>query len=150
MLDIYVADPNPLRIPLLDEMIKLTLGGSGSKEGVSVSDYAIAVIDTDGSITKNDTLKSSYEGADRFMEKWSVHTHALNEVLSSFEFAEYQAAQQPSSPLCRDCPDLQVCGGGMTLQRWRDDNGYDNPSVYCADQKLLIGHVRQHLAALGI
>ncbi len=33
----------------------------------------------------------------------------------------------------------------MTLHRWRDDNGYDNPSVYCADQKLLIGSIRKYL-----
>ena len=25
----------------------------------------------------------------------------------------------------------------MPLHRWSDDNGYDNPSVYCTDQKFL-------------
>jgi uncharacterized protein len=33
----------------------------------------------------------------------------------------------------------------MTLHRWNSDNGYDNPSVYCADQKLLIGRIRKYL-----
>ena len=33
----------------------------------------------------------------------------------------------------------------MTLHRWHDDNGYDNPSVYCDDQKLLLGHIRRYL-----
>ena len=29
------------------------------------------------------------------------------------------------------------------------DSGYDNPSVYCEDQKLLIRNIREKLASLG-
>ena len=96
-------------------------------------------------MTKNDTLKSSYDGADRFAQVWSVHTHELSDILSSPEFAEYHAMQRPTSKVCLSCPELRVCGGGMTLHRWRDDNGYVNPSVYCADQTLLIKHIRSYL-----
>ena len=38
----------------------------------------------------------------------------------------------------------------MTLHRWSDANGYDNPSVYCEDQKLLIGRVREKVASLSV
>lgn len=145
LLDVYLADPAPIRIRILDDMIKLNLGGSGTKDGVGLTDYGVLIIDTDGSITKNDTLKSSFDGADRFTEQWSVHTHQLAEVLRSPAFAEYQAMQRPSSIVCLACPELRVCGGGMTLHRWRDDNGYDNPSVYCNDQKLLLSHIRGYL-----
>ena len=108
------------------------------------------IIDTDGSVTKNDTLKSSFDGADRFSESWSIHEHRLSDILASASFAEYQAMQRPSSPTCLACHDLEVCGGGMTLHRWRDENGYDNPSVYCEDQKLLIRHIREKVASLGL
>jgi uncharacterized protein len=145
LLDVYIADQSPIRIRILDDMIKLMLGGTGTKDGVGLTDYGVLIIDTDGSITKNDTLKSSYDGADRFNGKWSVHTHDLIDVLSSPEFAEYHRMQRPSSKTCLSCPELRVCGGGMTLHRWRDDNGYDNPSVYCADQTLLINHIRSYL-----
>jgi uncharacterized protein len=150
LVDIYLADPEPIRIRLLDDIIKLILGGSGTKDGIGITDFGIAIIDTDGSITKNDTLKSSYNGADRFAQEWSVHTHSFAEILDSIEFANYHAAQRPNCEACLTCPDLQVCGGGMTLHRWCDDNGYDNPSVYCADQRLLIGHVRKYLAAIQV
>ena len=147
LLDIYLADPTPIRIRILDDMIKLMLGGTGTKDGVGLTNYGVLIIDTDGSITKNDTLKSSFDGADRFSKKWSVHTHDLADALNSTEFAEYHAMQRPSSKVCLSCPELRVCGGGMTLHRWRDDNGYDNPSVYCDDQKLLLGHIRKYLPA---
>lgn len=150
LVDIYLADPEPIRIRLLDEIIKLILGSRETKDGIGVIDSGIAIIDTDGSITKNDTLKSSYNGADRFTHEWSVHSHSLAEVLTSSEFTEYHAAQRPSCETCLTCPDLQVCGGGMTLHRWRNDNGYDNPSIYCADQRLLIGHIRKHLTTINV
>ncbi len=150
LLDIYLSDPTPLPIRFLDDIIKLVLGGYGTKDGVGLTDYGVLVIDTDGSIAKNDTLKSTFNGADRFAENWSVYTHNLAEVFNSDEYAEYHASQQPSSPICHSCPELRVCGGGMTLHRWRDDNGYDNPSIYCNDQKLLIGKVRQTLAEIQL
>jgi len=145
LLDVYLADQKPIRIRILDDMIKLILGGTGTKDGVGLTDYGVLIIDTDGSVTKNDTLKSSYDGADRFKQKWSMHSHKLADVLSSPEFAEYHILQRPSSKICQSCSELRVCGGGMTLHRWRDDNGYDNPSVYCADQMLLINHIRSYL-----
>lgn len=149
LLDVYLADDNPIRIRILDDMIKLVLGGVGSKDGVGLTNYGVLIVDTDGSVTKNDTLKSSFDGADRFPEPWSVHTHNLGDILRSADFAEYHAMQRPSSSACLACPELRVCGGGMTLHRWRDGSGYDNPSVYCEDQKLLIGHIREKVAPLG-
>src|SRR5205085_11707590 len=59
LLDVYLADPNPIRIRILDDMVKLALGGTGTKDGVGLTDYGVLIIDTDGTVTKNDTLKSS-------------------------------------------------------------------------------------------
>ena len=146
LLDVYLADTNPIKIRILDDLIKLLLGGKGTKDGVGLTSYGVLIVDTDGTITKNDTLKSSFDGADRFESKWSVHSHDLQEILKSAEFAEYHESQRPTSNICLSCPELNICGGGMTLHRWRDDNGYDNPSVFCADQKYLINHIRRYLS----
>ena len=142
LFEAYVNDATPIRIRILDDLVKLVLGGAGTKEGVGLTDYKMLVIDTDGSITKNDTLKSSFDGADRFNEPWSVHTHRLRDFIESSDFLESVAMQRPSNPTCLACPELNVCGGGMILHRWSDENGYDNASVYCADQQLLIGRIR--------
>jgi uncharacterized protein len=145
ILRAYLADPDPPRIRVLDDMMKLLLGGSGIKEGVGLTDFGIAVIDTDGSITKTDTLKSSAPG-DRFEEPWSVHTHELAEVVQSPAFRFYHDQQRPTSAVCHACPHLNVCGGGMLTHRYDEQNGYDNPTVFCADQKLLIGQMMDVLA----
>ena len=146
IFDRYCADPRPPRIRLLDDMLKLVLGGAGVKEGVGLTDYGIVVIDTDGSFTKNDTLKSTPLG-DRFNHRWSVDCDELAQVVRSEEFLAYHSLQRPTSIVCQTCPELGVCGGGMLAHRYEHLKGYDNPSVFCSDQKWLIARMRKHLAA---
>jgi uncharacterized protein len=145
ILDRYVTDAHPPRVRLLDDIIKLILGGASVKEGIGLTDFGIVVVDTDGSFTKNDTLKSTPLG-DRFDGVWTVHREELAEIVCSPEFLAYHALQRPSSNICQACADLGVCGGGMLAHRFDSMNGYDNPSVFCADQKLLIQRARRYLA----
>ncbi len=111
------------------------------KEGCGQRTYGIAVIDTDGTITKNDTLKSMYDGADRFAKGWSISNTRLSEISSSPEFVRSAELQHPTSPVCQKCALLPVCGGGMPLSRWHPKTGLANPSIYCADYQLVIGHM---------
>jgi uncharacterized protein len=145
ILDRYVADATPFRSRLLDDMMRLLLGGVGVKEGIGLTDYGILVIDTDGAVKKNDTLKSSPLG-DRFDATWALRRNALADIAASPEFRAYHLAQRPSSPICLACPQLRVCGGGMVTHRFKVGAGYDNPTVFCADQKLLIARMEALLA----
>ena len=147
LFDLYIADSSPPKIRLLDDLAKLILGGQGEKEGVGLTDFGIIVVDTDGTITKNDTLKSTFDGADRYPQHWSVFSSRLSELSASAAFAEAHKLQRPTSPQCLNCPELSVCGGGMPLHRWSEENAYHNPSVYCSDQRLLLSRIRQRLDA---
>ncbi len=146
LLDVYLADRTPIPIRVLDDMLKLLLGGASRKEGVGLGMYGIVVIDTDGGVNKNDTLKSAFGRADLFASRWSILTHDLREIVRSSEFADYHLAQRPSAQVCLACPDLKICGGGMPAHRWGAGNGFTNPSVFCADQTRLIDAMRRHLA----
>ena len=150
LFDIYITDATPPRIRLLDDLVKLILGGESQKEGVGLTDFGILVIETDGIVAKNDTLKSAYNGADRFKHPWSVYRHRLSDIVASAEFAHFHALQRPSSSQCNTCSELRVCGGGMPLHRWSDQFGYNNPSIYCSDQLILIDHIRNRLHDFGI
>ena len=146
LLDVYLADRDPVPIRVVDDMLKLLLGGASRKEGVGLTTYGIVSIDTDGSVNKNDTLKSAFDGADKFTTSWSVLTHDLRQIVLCGEFADYHHAQRPIAQVCLACPDLKICGGGMPAHRWGAGNGYTNPSVFCADQRRLIEVMRRHLA----
>lgn len=142
LVDIYLKDKDPIKIRILDDYIRLLLGGRGIKEGTGITDFGIVVIDTDGTITKNDTLKSNFKGADRFTEQLNVRTHELTEIFKSEEFALSHILQRPTSEKCKTCSELYVCGGGMPLHRWSTKAKYNNPSVYCRDQLHIIRHIK--------
>jgi uncharacterized protein len=142
----YLADPSPPRIRILDDLMRLILGGRGQKEGVGVTEYGIIVIDTDGTLTKNDTLKVAYAGGDRFEDVHKITDLDLVGFLARDDVSSYYALQEPTSPLCHRCPELGVCGAGMPAHRWSEENGYDNPTIFCADQQALIGYLRSRLA----
>ncbi len=148
LLDCYLADPAPPRVRLLDDMLRLTLGGGSTKEGVGATDYGILVVEPDGTVEKNDTLKVAGSGEDRFATRWSVFGDSFASVLASDEFDAYYRQQRPVASACAVCPDLGICGGGMVAHRWSAARGYDNPTVFCADQRHLISRMRGVAAAI--
>lgn len=150
LLEIYLNDENPLPIRVLDDMLKVLLGGTVSKEGMGITDFGIIIIDTDGTIMKNDTLKSVYNGADKFSRPINIKGGDLFKFLDSEEFAEYRRLQKPTNNKCMNCPLLNICGGGMILHRWNKENGFDNPSVYCADQIHLIENMKKMLSKFNL
>ena len=150
VLDLYLADPSPVPIRVCDDIIKLCLGGESVKEGRGINPYGILVVETDGEIRKNDTLRASFDGADRFDSPWNVTTTPLSTVLASPEYVAYTSMQVPESYVCRTCDLLAVCGGGMPLYRFSAERGYDNASVYCHDHKVTIRHTLARLDAMGL
>lgn len=148
LLEIYLSDPDPLPIRILDDMLKVILGGSVTQEGVGLTNFGILVIDTDGTLMKNDTLKSSYNGADKFQILANIKGANLLNFLKSSEFYEYHNNQKPTSDKCLNCAHLTICGGGMKLHRWKNENRFNNPSVYCSDQLYLIKNMRSAVAKL--
>ena len=148
-LDTYLSDPTPPRVRLFDDMLRLIMGGHSCKEGIGTTDYGILVIETDGTISKNDTLKIAHNGADRFdQESWSILSDSFLDVVHNRRFSDYYLQQRPTAPQCQVCPELHVCGGGMVAHRWSDDRAFDNPSVFCADQLMVISRMREWLSHL--
>ena len=150
LLDLYLADPSPVPIRVVDDVLKLCVGGASRKEGQGKDRHGILIVETDGEIRKNDTLRASAEGADRFDGRWNITTTPLSAVVSSQEYISYVRMQAPASSRCRKCRLLPVCGGGMPLYRWSSDRGYDNPSVYCHDHAVFIQHAFARLDELGL
>lgn len=146
MIEIYLSDNNPtFVIPFIDDLIRVGLGNKSYKEGIGNNRYSILIIETDGEMRKNDTLRSSYNGADFLINRPNIQDTLIESVINSQDFLESSNLQTLVCDDCLKCEYLNICGGGMPLYRWSSEKKYNNPSIYCNDHKKYIEFLKEIL-----
>ncbi|MEV3870313.1 FxsB family cyclophane-forming radical SAM/SPASM peptide maturase [Streptomyces sp. NPDC049906] len=147
VFDVWFDAPvRETRVRLLDDLLALLLGGRAETEGLGLAPVGYAVVETDGAIGRDATLRTTYPGA------IDTGLHVLRDPFDRALAAPTGAVPGPGlaglSTTCRACPLHRVCGGGHVTHRYRaDGSDFANPSVYCPDLAALIGHVGRRLAA---
>jgi uncharacterized protein len=132
-------------IRLFEGIISLCLGGPSTTETVGLAPADAVVIDTDGSIKQTDALYSVYEGAaDTGL---NLADHPLDAALDHPTTVARQIGVRALSQQCQACPVRDICGGGYYPHRYRDGEGFRNPSVYCRDLFRLITAIRAFVSA---
>ncbi|MET8149322.1 FxsB family cyclophane-forming radical SAM/SPASM peptide maturase [Actinoplanes sp. NPDC049668] len=140
----YGAPRQETRVRLFEEIMSLLLGGSSRSDQVGLSPVAVAVIETDGAIEQVDSLKSAYSGAcDTGL---NVLTDPFDAALRHPGFVARQIGLAALSDECGACPIHRICGGGHYAHRYRPGEGFRNPTVYCADMRVLIEHIRHQVS----
>ncbi|WP_406013283.1 FxsB family radical SAM/SPASM domain protein [Streptomyces sp. NBC_00984] len=132
------------RVRLFEECIALLLGLPGATESLGLDPVDAIVIETDGAIEQVDSLKSAYDTA--AATGLDVFRHTFDDALRHPGVAARRAGPDALAAACRACPLLTVCGGGHYAHRYRAENGFANPSVYCADLERLVRHVAARLS----
>ncbi|GGN56830.1 hypothetical protein GCM10010112_09030 [Actinoplanes lobatus] len=140
----YGAEHQATRIRLFESVINLVLGGGSRSEQVGLSPVAVAVIETDGAVEQEDSLKSAYDGA--CATGTNVLTHDLDAALVHPGIVARQIGERALADSCRPCELRRICGAGHYAHRYRRSEGFRNPSVYCADLTRLITHVHCRVA----
>jgi uncharacterized protein len=140
----YSAAHPPPRVRLFEEIIRLLLGSPSRLESIGLDPVDLLVIDTDGSIEQVDSLKSTVHGAAG--TGLNVFEHDFELALEQPEITARQIGLHALARACRSCPVVRVCGGGYYPHRYRADQGFCHPSVYCADLKRLITHIDGRVA----
>lgn len=110
--------------------------GEVGAEAVGLSPADLVVLETDGTWEQVDSLKVTYAGA--AATGLDVFGATVDEVAAHPMIAIRQTGLDGLSATCRACEVVDRCGGGQFPHRFRGSNGFDNPSVYCADLKELI------------
>jgi uncharacterized protein len=140
----YDAPRQETAVRLFEDVISLLLGGRSRSEQVGSSPVAVVVVETDGAIEQVDSLKSAYPGA--CATGLTVFADPFDAALTHPGVVARQIGVRALCATCRSCPLRTVCGGGHYAHRYRAGDGFDNPSVYCADMVRLIRHVRGRVA----
>lgn len=108
----------------------------------------ILVIHSTGEISVDDSLVPTLEWRQTLPTPKAAQT-TLSVFLSHAKLRELDIARQSLAPVCQTCVWKKPCGGGSRENRYSKDNGFDNPSVYCAGLKIYYSHVCQFLLANG-
>ncbi|GLW28310.1 FxsB family cyclophane-forming radical SAM/SPASM peptide maturase [Actinoplanes regularis] len=143
--DAWYDDPDPVPVRLFESVVDLILGGASRSEQVGLSPAPILVVESDGAIEQIDALKSTYPGA--CATGLNVDRDDLDAALTHPGVMARQIGTAALAEACLDCPLHRVCGGGHYAHRYRPGTGFRNPSVYCADLRLFIEHVRGRVRA---
>ncbi|MGX2998232.1 radical SAM protein [Streptomyces sp. JNUCC 64] len=152
VFDVWFDAPvRETRVRVLDDLVALLLGGRAETEGLGLDPVGYTVVETDGSIGRDATLRTTYPGAigtglhvlrdpfDRALRPAPAATAvpvAPQVMASPPGTAAPEAPAAPTAPVdtgvpgpglaglsarCRACPLHRVCGGGHVTHRYRAD-----------------------------
>ena len=137
-------DKPTVHIRIIADMITALLGNNSPTEGVGHKAIELCTVMTDGSVEAHDVLRIA---GDAFNQtKFNIFEHPIDAVRNE---PRWRAARDASINLCekcRQCKFMNACGGGYLPHRFSRKNGFDNPSVYCADLYAMFENMQSVLA----
>ena len=139
----WTTDGRRVPVRIFTSIIDTTLGGASGTESLGLTPSDVVVIETDGAIEQADSIKVAYDGAPA--TGLDVFRHPLDGAAAHPAIRARQQGIAGLSPVCRQCPVVNSCGGGLYAHRYHAGHGFANPSVYCADLEKIITHVRAWL-----
>ncbi|GAA1753981.1 hypothetical protein GCM10009681_26360 [Luedemannella helvata] len=140
----YASPGKTIQIRLFESLISLLLGGPSGTDVVGPGGVDLITVETDGTLEQGDVLKVTRPGGPA--TGLHIGWDSFDDYLAHPAVLARQAGVAGLSEVCRACPVVRICGGGHYAHRYRSHNGFDNPSVYCADLASFIGHVAGRLA----
>ncbi|MFC9824749.1 radical SAM/SPASM protein FxsB, inactivated metallohydrolase extension form [Streptomyces erythrochromogenes] len=135
----------PVPVRLFESVLSTLRGGPSLTESLGLAPTDLVVVETDGTLEQVDSLKSAFEGA--AATGFNVFDHVFDRVAAHPGVRARQLGLAGVSDSCRRCPVVRSCGGGLYTHRYRDRNGFDNPSVYCTDLRELVDGVEGRTAS---
>lgn len=141
----FVERPVPVRLRLFEVLIAQMLGFSRNLDFLGAGANEMLFIEANGAIAASVILNICTPGL--ASAGANVLTHDFDDVLRNELVQAYHLSGQRMCATCDGCPVRGICGGGYLPHRYSAANGFDNPSVYCADLMKLITHIRGALEA---
>ena len=142
--DIWLDEFPELKIRLFDTLLATVMGGPSKTDFFGFGKVTMLSIETDGSYHDLDVLKITTEG--RSSLGYNIHDHSINEVASCSQIAEHNRllSREGISSVCKSCSVVEICGGGAVPHRY-DNNGFENPTIYCKEMLGIITHAQKRL-----
>lgn len=132
-------DRHKPQITIFNQLLTRILGGEGDFEYFGAGKNINLIIETNGDIEPQDSLKACGDGFTK--TNLNVVTHDLQDSFQQSLIQFCLENQQTLSNQCKNCNVVEICRGGFITHRFSAQNGFDNPSIYCKDLKKLVTHI---------
>lgn len=143
LFDFWYQLPSPPQIRWFEDAMRLLLGGSSSSDCLGPHPVADIMVESDGAWEPLDTLRTCGDGMTR--TGLDVLHHDVEEIWTVPLYQIGLRNQELLSEKCLQCAMRPVCGGGFLPHRYRKENGFANPSVYCEELLTVLTHIRAQL-----
>lgn len=143
--DWYGGYRQDIRIRFFEEIIYRIFGRPGSLESLGLEEVSLITVGVNGDFEQVDTMKSVFPGAHTMF--MNVNHHSLDEVLLHQNVLARQEGISGVAETCQRCELVSICGGGYYPHRYSEQNGFNNPSVYCVALTKLITHMQNRIKA---
>jgi uncharacterized protein len=130
----------PFRIRLFEQIVRAVLGFPSNYDALGQGVNATIVIETNGGLETVDVLRVCENGMTR--RGLTVARHTIDAALAEPLAQQYYHSAERLCATCQKCAARAICAGGYLPHRYSRANGFNNPSVYCADLMTLITTVQ--------
>jgi uncharacterized protein len=134
------------KIRIFDSIMRLCCGLDSMVESLGLGVIDLVVVETNGDIEGLDSLKGTFDGAT--VLGYNVFRDDFDRAARHAMVKLRQSGMDQLCATCRECPVVQICGGGYIPHRYSEARGFDNPSVYCRDLEKLIRHIHGALKSV--
>ena len=143
LFDIWIHDEDRYKIPMFIGLINRLLGVTAYTNNES----AVLVVETNGEIEAIDSLKACGHGFTK--SGMNVLSNDFSDIKNSpLGKLYFEDSTTKLCAKCLDCPIREICQGGRLVHRFKKENGFNNPSVYCKDLIKFIAHIQHTLINL--
>ncbi|MEM9917967.1 MAG: radical SAM protein [Bacteroidota bacterium] len=128
-------------IQMFSSLISVILGGGSWVEHFGKGNSEIVVIESNGSIEAEDSLRGCGNGFTKAGA--NVMFDELDDAFDTKLAYLYHNGSMMNCTQCMACPLNEICSGGFLLHRYDSKTGFNNPSVYCDTLMKLITHIQK-------
>lgn len=140
----WSRDDPDLVVRLFFDCVGLILGGQRHTDSIVNDRIDSFVVNTDGAVEYPDYFRAARDGGSR--SPFDVYTHGLDALTDDrvFDYCLDMRAHLPAE--CRDCPQVDLCGGGFLPGRMNPGEVVPSrKSILCDDLYFFFSEVRRRV-----
>lgn len=143
LYDLWISDTERPTIPFFNGFTNVILGS----QKLTRNEAHALIIETNGDIEPIDSLKGCGEGFTK--TNMNIVSNEFEDIMQlPLGKLYFKDSTEKLSTTCQECPIVSVCKGGRLVHRYKKENGFNNPSIYCNDIIMLISHMQNTMMKL--